>query len=539
MGLDRAFRFKVSKRMLSRPNMGIAGAVFKRESSNPGGRRVAFGEVPGHSFGPAGVVSTGQANLMKILVLGSTGYVGGRLIPRLIENGHHVRCLVRDISKASGRPWASDVEIVQGDVLDAESVARAVKDIEAVFYLIHSMAAGLDRFEQLDRKAAENVAAAASDAGTRQIIYLGGLGRADEDLSTHLRSRHEVGNVLRQGTVPVTEFRAAVIVGSGSLSFELIHHLVNRLPVMICPRWVYTNTQPIGIRNVLQYLIGALSEPRCLGETIDIGGPDIVSYGHMMMTVARLLGLRRKLIPVPLLTPRLSSYWINLVTPLQTSTAKALIDSLRHETVCEDDRALELFDFVPAGFGESARLALGRYKDHDIETFWTDAATSPPVFSEIDQSHLRVDQRELTVKAPASTVYGVVSSIGGENGWYHADWLWKLRGFIDKQLGGVGLRRGRRHPTKLRTGDSLDFWRVAEIDEGCRLLLRAEMNVWGQAWLEFAVKSGDNGQAILRQTARYYPQGLWGHLYWYLVYPVHVYVFRGLIRAIARKAESV
>ncbi|UCG61311.1 MAG: SDR family oxidoreductase [Candidatus Zixiibacteriota bacterium] len=476
---------------------------------------------------------------MKILVLGSTGYVGGRLIPRLLEGGHKVRCLVRDGRKAAGRPWGGSVEIFEGDVLDPDSLQPAMKDIDVVYYLIHSMAAGLSHFEELDRRAAENTAGAATRANVGQIIYLGGLGRGDDPLSSHLRSRHEVGDVLKTGTVPVTEFRAAVIVGSGSLSFEMIHHLVNRLPVMICPRWVYTRTQPIGIADVLKYLTGALSTPACSGQTVDIGGPDIMSYGDMMMKVAQLLGLRRKLIPVPLLTPRLSSYWINLVTPLRTSTAKALIDSLRHETVCENDRAGELFDIAPDTFEESALRALGRYKDHQIETIWTDASTSPSVFSDIDQSHLRIDRRELLIKATPRTVFDVVSSIGGENGWYHADWLWKLRGFIDKQFGGVGLRRGRRHPTSLRAGDSLDFWRVAELDVGRRLLLRAEMKVWGQAWLEFEVEPRNASQSLLRQTARYYPKGLWGHLYWYLVYPIHVYVFRGLIKTVARKAERI
>lgn len=474
---------------------------------------------------------------MKILVLGSTGYVGGRLIPRLLKNKHQVRCLVRDINKAKGRPWSNDIEILSGDVLERNSLSEAMKGIDAVYYLIHSMAAGLSRFEDLDRKAAENVAGEASEAGVKQIVYLGGLGDTTDKLSSHLRSRHEVGDVLRQGTVPVTELRAAVVVGSGSLSFELIHHLVNRLPVMICPRWVYTRTQPIGIRDVLSYLTGCIEKPEYRGKVYDIGGPDIISYGDMMMSVARLLGLKRKLIPVPLLTPRLSSYWINLVTPLRTNTAQALIDSLRHETICENNEALDVFDIKPASFDEAARLALSRYKEGEIETIWTDAATTTPIFTEIDELHLRHDRRELQVNAPATVVFDVVSSIGGENGWYFADWLWKLRGFIDKQFGGVGLRRGRRHRTKIRAGDTLDFWRVAEFEEHRRLLLRAEMKVWGQAWLEFEVEPENKNHTLLKQTARYYPQGLWGLLYWYLVYPIHAYVFKGLIREVARRAE--
>lgn len=474
---------------------------------------------------------------MQILVLGSTGYVGGRLVPRLLNAGHSVRCLVREKRKAASREWSGQVEIIEGDVLDSDSLDQAMQGVEAVYYLIHSMAAGLSQFEKLDRDAAANVARAAAGCGVKQIIYLGGLGRSDADLSPHLRSRHEVGAILKEGPVPVTEFRAAVIVGSGSLSFELIHHLVNRLPVMICPKWVYTRTQPIGIRDILRYLIESLGNPQCTQETFDIGGPEIMSYGDMMMSVAKLLGLRRKLIPVPLLTPRLSSYWINLVTPLRTSTAKALIDSLRHETVCENDRARHVFAFEPAVFEDSARLALGRHRDRNIETAWTDAATNIH-YDLYDESHLRLDRREVSVQASPETVFSIVSAIGGDNGWYHADWLWKVRGFIDKQLGGVGLRRGRRHPALLRVGDALDFWRVEDMEPGRKLLLRAEMKVWGEAWLEFEVQDLHNHGAKFTQTARYYPRGLWGFLYWYLVYPVHVYVFRGLAKAIARRAET-
>ncbi|UCD62858.1 MAG: SDR family oxidoreductase [Candidatus Zixiibacteriota bacterium] len=474
---------------------------------------------------------------MTILVLGATGYVGGRLVPGLLERGHRVRCLTRDPLKVSARPWSDRVEIVPGDVLSIDSLRPAMDGVDVVYYLVHSMAAGLAHFESLDRVAAENAAAVAAQSNVKRIIYLGGLGRSHEELSPHLRSRHEVGAILRRGSVPVTEFRAAVIVGSGSLSFEMIHHLVNRLPVMICPRWVYTRTQPIGIEDVLTYLAQALDRPETTGQILDIGGPDIMSYGEMMMSVARLLGLKRKLISVPLLTPRLSSYWINLVTPLQTVTARALIDSLRHETVCSDRCARSIFDFEPTGFEQAALAALGRLDDGDIETTWIDAS-SVVRFTAVDQSHIRIDERDLDVTAPPRVVFDTVSSIGGNNGWYYADWLWKVRGFVDKQLGGVGLRRGRRHPRHLRVGDALDFWRVAELESGRRLLLRAEMKVWGEAWLEFKVEANGDSGSRLRQTARYYPQGLWGHLYWYLVYPVHISVFRGLIRAIARRAEA-
>ena len=486
----------------------------------------------------SGVLLIDERMSMTILVLGSTGYVGGRLIPRLIEQGHRVRCLVRDPQKAMARPWSAQAEIVRGDVLEADSLGPAMDSVDVVYYLIHSMATGLSRFEQLDREAAQNVAQAAAKFSVKQIVYLGGLGQSGADLSAHLRSRREVGQILREGDVPVTEFRAAVVVGSGSLSFELIHHLVNRLPAMICPRWVFTRTQPIGIRDVLRYLVEAAGNREAMGRAFDIGADDIMSYGEMMMNVAKLLGLKRLLVSVPLLTPRLSSYWVNLVTPIQARTARALIDSLRHETICENDDARRVFDFEPERFEQAARRALGRYHDSNVETVWTDASTIVE-HAAVDPSHLRLDERELIVNAPTEVVFDVISSIGGDNGWYYGDWLWKLRGFIDKQLGGVGLRRGRRHPSQLRSGDALDFWRVAEFEPGRRLLLRAEMKVWGEAWLEFLVEPNGESGSRLKQIAKYYPRGLFGLMYWYIVYPVHVLVFGGLIKAIAGRSEAV
>ncbi len=474
---------------------------------------------------------------MKILVLGSTGYVGGRLVPRLLERGHNVRCLVRDPRKAQAREWAKNTEIFSGDVLDADSLGKAVENIDVIYYLIHSMASGTTHFEELDRKAAQNVASLASRAKVRRIIYLGGLGTDRDELSAHLRSRREVGNILRKGEVPVTEFRAAVIVGSGSLSFEMIHHLVNRLPMMICPQWVYTRTQPIAVGDILRYLVEALDKKQASAKVIDVGGPDIMSYRDMMLGVADLLGLRRLIFPVPLLTPRLSSYWVNLVTPIQTHVARALIDSLRHETVCENNLAGEIFDFKPLSFKESARLALGQYAEGTVESTWTDASSHTKSLL-IDSSHLRHDRRELKINAPPQSVFNVITSIGGENGWYFGNWLWKLRGFIDKQLGGVGLRRGRKNATTLKIGDALDFWRVADFEEGRMLLLRAEMKVWGEALLEFIVEPDGTKGSLIKQTAKYYPKGLRGLMYWYSLYPIHVYVFRGLIRAIGRRAEA-
>jgi uncharacterized protein YbjT (DUF2867 family)/uncharacterized protein YndB with AHSA1/START domain len=399
------------------------------------------------------------------------------------------------------------------------------------------MAAGEQEFEQRDRMAASNVAEVAKKSGVKRIIYLGGLGRRDVQQSAHLKSRHEVGDLLRGGGIPVTEFRAAVIVGSGSASFEMMHHLVNRLPVMICPRWVMVRTQPIAISDVLSYLVEAVEKAETVGRNIDIGGPEVLTYRAMMLTVAKVLGLKRLLIQVPVLTPRLSSYWVNLVTPIPTPLARALIESLRSETVCENTLASELFSIVPMGFEAAVRRALEGVTNATVESTWTQA-DSARLYQPIDPSHLLSDQQVVQSKASPEELFRVVSSIGGERGWYYADWLWKVRGFIDKQIGGVGLRRGRRHQTEIRQGEALDFWRVEEVVPGVRLVLRAEMEVWGQAWLEFVVEKTQNGGSQLIQTARYYPKGVFGLVYWYSIYPIHAAVFRGMARAIVRRAAN-
>ena len=476
------------------------------------------------------------ANKRKVLVLGATGYIGSRLVPDLVANGHSVRCLVRDARKLSGKSWSADVETFQGDVLKRESLDKAFAGVDAVYYLVHSMASLDGSFEDLDRRAANNVADAAYENGVKRIIYLGGLGKRDDGQSTHLKSRHEVGDLLRVSGVPVTEFRAAVIVGSGSLSFELIHHLVNRLPVMICPRWVYTRTQPIAVRDVLAYLASALDVEASAGRVIDIGGPEVLTYGAMMHTVAQALKLKRILLPVPVLTPRLSSYWVNLVTPIPARIARPLIEGLKHETVCEDFEGAKLFDISPTPFAEAVKRALSRVAAHEVESMWTGAATYH-AHQPVDPSHLLEDHRTLKVQAPAENLFAVISSIGGENGWYYGDWLWRIRGFIDKQIGGVGLRRGRRHPTTISVGEALDFWRVEEFVPEARLMLRAEMKLWGQAWLDLQVKSVSANESVYLQTARFYPRGLLGLVYWYAVYPLHAFVFRGLARNIARRAE--
>jgi uncharacterized protein YbjT (DUF2867 family) len=474
--------------------------------------------------------------MARILVIGATGYIGGRLVPRLLDRGHTVHILVRDPRKAVGRDWGAEVHVVEGDVLEAESIQRAFENIDSVFYLVHSMGSG-EKFAGLDRQAATNCVEAARAAGVKRIIYLGGLGSKKAVQSSHLQSRHEVGDILRAGDLPVTEFRAAVIVGSGSVSFELIHHLVNRLPVMICPRWVYTRTQPIAVRDVLRYLVDCLDLPATAGQVIDIGGPDVMTYRDMMLEVASVLGLKRLLVPVPVLTPRLSSYWVNLVTPIPTQLARPLIDGLRQETVCENSMARELFEFSPMRFHDAVERALAKVTSHEVETAWIDSGGSM-AGPQVDPSHLHVDRRQAEIEAPPEIAFSIISSLGGQTGWLYADWLWKVRGFIDKQLGGVGLRRGRRHPSWLAVGDALDFWRVEDYVSHRKLVLRAEMKVWGQAWLEFLVESRATGGCRITQTARYYPKGLFGLFYWYSVYPIHALVFRGMLASIGKAANE-
>ncbi len=476
--------------------------------------------------------------MKSVLVLGATGYVGGRLVPRLLDLGYQVRCLVRSPDKLYARPWSDRVQVVAGDVLDRDSLESAFEGIDVVYYLVHSMAAKGQEFVDLDREAAGNTAQAASRCNVDRIVYLGGLGRREVTQSDHLKSRHEVGEVLRTGTARVTEFRAAIIVGAGSVSFEMVHHLVNRLPVMICPRWVTTRTQPIAIDDVIAYLAAAIEVEESAGQIIDIGGPDILNFRDMMLQVARTLNLKRYLIQVPLLTPRLSSYWVNLVTPIPASISRPLIDGLRQETICESDKADRMFSIETTPFKEAVDKALAHLSSETVATKWTDASI-PVDQPRVDESHLRSDRQVVEVERSARETFSVVCSIGGDNGWYYADPLWQIRGFIDQQVGGVGLRRGRRHPSQIAVGDALDFWRVQAFEPNRRLLLRAEMRVWGRAWLEFVVEPIDENRCRLIQTARYYPRGLWGQTYWYSVYPLHAFVFRGMARAIGRRAEQL
>ncbi len=477
-----------------------------------------------------------------ILVTGATGYIGGRLIPRLLENGYNVRCLVRDPTRLQGRSWLDQVEIVRGDVFETSSLAPAMQGIEAAYYLIHSMSSGGD-FHERDLAAARAFGDAAMLAGVHRILYLGGLGDPDSELSPHLRSRQQTGDALRQSGVPVTEFRAAVIVGSGSISFEMIRYLTERLPVMICPRWVFTRIQPIAIRNVLDYLVGALEKPESAGRVIEIGGADVLTYGEMMTVYAQVRGLKRWLLAVPVLTPRLSSYWVHLVTPIPAAIARPLIDGLHNEVVVRDQSALQIFPEIElVDYASAVNASLARLQAGEVETAWSDAlATSqgdlPPVIL-TTQAGMVMEHRQLLVNAPAQAVFRAFTSLGGERGWLYMNWLWQLRGVIDRLIGGVGMRRGRRDPIEVRIGDALDFWRVEAVEANRLMRLRAEMKVPGQAWLQFQAKPQEDGGTLFSQTAFFAPKGLLGWLYWYGLYPIHSLIFSGMIRKLAELATS-
>ncbi|MFF8475539.1 SDR family oxidoreductase [Streptomyces sp. NPDC015414] len=486
----------------------------------------------------------------RCLVTGGTGYIGGRLVPELLAAGHRVRCLARSPGKLRDHPWAGDIEMARGDVTDADSVAEAMRDVDVAYYLVHALGTG-DGFEKTDREAARIFGEQARAAGVRRIVYLGGLTPEDvpeHELSPHLRSRSEVGRILMESGVPTAVLRAAVIIGSGSASFEMLRYLTERLPVMVTPSWVHTRIQPIAVRDVLRLLVGSAGLPPDVNRTFDIGGPEVLTYREMMVRYAAVAGLpRRVILPVPVLTPRLSSHWVGLVTPVPASIARPLAESLRHEVVCHE-RDIEKYVPYPPGrplpFDEAVRLALQRIRDAQVVTRWTSAAVpgapSDPLPTDPDWAggSLYTDVRETAVDAPPEALWRVVEGVGGENGWYSFPLAWALRGWLDRMAGGVGLRRGRRDAQRLRVGDSLDFWRVEEIEPGRLLRLRAEMRLPGLAWLEMYVEPDGAGRCRYRQRALFHPHGLLGQAYWWGVSPFHAVVFGGMARNIARAAAS-
>ncbi|MFJ2775402.1 SDR family oxidoreductase [Kitasatospora sp. NPDC087315] len=487
---------------------------------------------------------------LRCLVTGATGYIGGRLVPELLAAGHSVRCLVRDPGRLRDHPWRARVEATAGDVTRPDTLTGAFAGIDVAYYLVHSLGTGRG-FEATDRSAARAFGEAAARAGVRRIVYLGGLnptGVPARDLSPHLRSRAEVGRALRASGVPTAELRAAVIIGSGSASFEMLRYLTERLPVMVTPSWVGTRIQPIAVRDVLRYLTAAASLPPEVNRAFDIGGPEVLTYREMMRRYAAVAGLPHRLIvPVPVLTPRLSSHWVGLVTPVPNRLARPLVESLRHEVVCAEH---DIAGYVPdppgglTGFDEAVRLALRRIRDARVATRWSSAslpgAPSDPLPTDPDWAggSLYQDVRERRVAASPAALWRVVEGIGGENGWYSFPLAWALRGRLDRLAGGVGLRRGRRDPARLRVGDSLDFWRVEEIEPGRLLRLRAEMRLPGLAWLELTVTPDGRGGSDYRQRALFHPHGLAGHAYWWSVAPFHAVVFGGMARRITERAAA-
>ena len=473
-----------------------------------------------------------------ILLTGATGYIGGRLLSILEQKGKPVRCLTRRPGALAAR-GSSTIQVVAGDLLDRESLSNAFDGVDTAFYFVHSMGADRD-FEEQDRLAARNFAEAASIAGVRRIIYLGGLGNPDHELSKHLRSRQETGDVLRQSHPQIIELRASIVIGSGSLSFEMIRALVERLPVMICPRWVRVRAQPIAIEDLLAYLLEALEIPNDASQVYEIGGPDQVSYGEIMQEYARQRGLIRFMIPVPFLTPYLSSLWLGLVTPLYARVGRKLVESLRNPTLISNNLAATTFSVHPRSVRDAIARALVNEDREFAETRWSDAISAGGTARSWGGTRFGsrlVDSRTITLSATPEEAFAPIRRIGGKTGWYYGNWLWTLRGFLDLLVGGVGVRRGRRDPEQLQVGDALDFWRVELYEPSHRLRLSAEMKLPGRAWLEFEVTPCEGGSQI-RQTAIFDPLGLFGLIYWYGISPLHEFVFAGMLRNIARAAKT-
>jgi uncharacterized protein YbjT (DUF2867 family) len=497
--------------------------------------------------GPAGSDAAGDGPLC--LVTGATGYVGGRLVPELLNAGHRVRCMVRSPGRLRDHPWSERVEVVRADLTDAAAVRSGLEGIDVAYYLIHAIGTGRD-FADTDRSTARVFASAAKEAGVRRIVYLGGLGPLGEGagrVSEHLRSRGEVGEILLASGVPTAVLRAAVVIGSGSASFEMMRYLTERLPVMVTPKWVHSRIQPIAVRDALRYLVGCAALPPDVNRSFDIGGPDVLTYEQMMQRYAAVAGLRRRIVqPVPALSPHLSSLWVGLITPVPGGLARPLVESLRHEVVCREH---DIARFVPdppeglIGFQEAVRLALQRVGNADVATRWSSAsvpgAPSDPMPTDPDWAggRLYTDVRESPVAASPEALWKVIEGIGGEIGWYSWPLAWAARGLLDRLVGGVGLRRGRRDPNRLRSGDSLDFWRVEEIERGSLLRLRAEMRLPGLAWLDLSVAERE-GRTWYRQRALFHPRGLLGQLYWWAVWPFHGIVFGRMQRNIRRAAEE-
>ena len=476
-----------------------------------------------------------------ILVAGATGYVGGHLVRRLLKEGLSVRILTRDMDKVQTMAWMSDVQVVEGDVLEPSTLSPALSGVDTAYYLVHSITRGAD-FARRDILAGRNFGEAAKKAGVQRVIYLGGLGDPETPLSEHLRSRQETGDALRGSGVPLTEFRAAVIVGPGSISFEMIRYLTERVPVMICPRWVRTRIQPIAIDDVIDYLVTSLQNPSSVGQIIQIGGSDVMTYGEMMKDYARVRGLHRWLLHVPVLTPRLSSYWIHWVTPVPAAFARPLIEGLRSEVVVRDNKASELFPQIkPTDYKSAVRRALSQLHPDSLEDFVAQSAATD------NQEHLTtfktirngmiVEIKQCLVRSRAATVYRAFTELGGPNNW-PCHWAWRLRAFVDRLLGGIGMRKGRPEPDAIKVGDTLDYFKVVEIQPRRKIRLKVDMKLPGEGWLQFEALPYGGARTRLVQTVFFAPRGLLGLVYWYILYPFHVVIFGKMIKEIARRSEQ-
>ncbi len=475
-----------------------------------------------------------------ILVTGATGYVGGRLVPRLLEAGYRVRCLVRDPGRLEGRLWLKRVDVVTGDALAPDTLTGAMRDVSSAYYLIHGKQGGQVNASR-DLDAARNFAQTAAEAGIERIIYLGELVDPTTRLSPYLRARHETGAILRHHRVPVTEFRAGMLVGSGSALFEMIRYLTEREPVLICPAWFFSEAQPIAIRDVLSYLIEALRTPESTGRMIEIGGPTRLTYADMLLGYAKERELKRLLIRTPFYAPRLSAYWVHMVTPIHWRVVLPLIEGLRARLIVRDEAAKKLFPQIkPMDFQTAVHLALGRIQRDNVETSWSDAlvtvAGDVKPYQWTMEEGMFIETRQKLLDLSSEDVFRSYSGVGGERGWLYMDWAWGMRGWLDKAVGGVGLRRGRRHPDEVRAGESLDFWRVEEVEKNRLLRLRAEMKLPGKAWLQFESQP-QNGKTLLTVTAYFAPYGLLGLLYWYAMWPFHKFIFDGLASRIASRAR--
>ncbi|WFB34887.1 SDR family oxidoreductase [Kiritimatiellota bacterium B12222] len=476
-----------------------------------------------------------------LLITGASGYVGGRLLDKLSRSGCRLRAMARNPETIQER-WGRKAEVVQGDVLDPQSLPKALAGVDTAYYLIHAMGGG-DGFEEREADSARHFGHAAKEAGVKRIIFLGGLCEDSETLSPHMRSRHETGRILRESGLPVLEFRASIILGAGSLSFEMIRALVQRLPLMITPKWVYVEAQPIYIEDLLLYLDAARTIDLPQSVIYEIGGADVVTYKTIMSTFAQHRGLKRTFIPVPFLSPYLSSLWLGLVTPLFARVGRKLIESVTHPSVIHDHAAAQAFSVKPLGVDDAIRLTLEEEEKGFATTRWSDSLSSGNThrtWAGVRFGTRLVDSRCEETKASPEVLFKTLCAIGGDTGWYYANFLWRIRGAVDEILGGVGMRRGRRHPQDIRAGEVIDCWRVEKIEVGKRLRLKAEMKLPGRAWLEFEIHESDeeHTQTTLRQTAVFDPQGLSGLLYWYGIYPVHVLIFKGMLRNLLKTAEN-